>query len=62
MFIVRFVRVDKQPSEEYYYNTMEEARWHLSHFTEDDSELYNIIEVVDCDKPLVPIEVIIFGK
>lgn len=62
MFIVRFVRVDKKPSEEYYYNTIEEARWHLCHFIEDDSALYNRIELVDKDKPLLPIEILIFDK
>lgn len=60
MFIVRFDRVDKQPSEEYFYNTIEEARWHLSHFVDDDTDLYVKIEIVEHTKPLVPIEVLLF--
>lgn len=60
MYIVKFIRVDKKPTEEYYYNTIEEARWHLSMFAEDDTGLYERIEIVEFDKPQLPIEFIMF--
>lgn len=44
-FIVRFVRADHKPDEEYYYNTEEQAREHLALFIDDDSELYSRIEL-----------------
>lgn len=51
MFVVRFVRRDRQPAEEYYYNTIEEARWHLGLFRDDDSELYKRIELSERGNP-----------
>lgn len=47
MYVVRFVRKDVEPDEEYVYHTMEEAAWHLNQFTDDDSGLYKYIEIVD---------------
>lgn len=44
-YTVHFIRADEQPEEIYYYHTLEEAKWHLHLFDEDDSELYQKIEV-----------------
>ena len=44
-YIVRFVRRDGKPDEEYFYRTAEEARRHFDMFTDDDSGLYDRIEV-----------------
>lgn len=60
MFIVRFVRRDRHPNEEYYYNTIEEARWHLNLFHEDDSGLYERVVLIDMNHSEVPIDVIEF--
>jgi len=46
MYIVRFVRVDGCPNEEYQYHDEEAAVYHLSLFEDDDSNLYSLIEVV----------------
>lgn len=44
MFIVRFVRKDGKPDEEYYYHTLQEAEAHKKLFDDDDSDLYERIE------------------
>lgn len=54
-YIVRFIRRDKRPNEEYYYNGIDEAEYHLNLFREDDSLLYERIELVS----IVPKEKII---
>ena len=46
-WIVRFVRKDGKPDEEYYYSTQEEAEHHRDLFQDDDSGLYERIEVVN---------------
>ena len=46
-YTVHFIRADEQPEEIYYYHTVEEAKWHLHLFDEDDSELYQKIEIRD---------------
>ena len=46
-YFVRFVRRDGKPDEEYLYRTFEEARQHFDLFNEDDSGLYDSIEVID---------------
>ena len=46
-WIVRFVRKDGKPDEEYYYNTQAEAEYHRDLFQDDDSGLYKRIEVVN---------------
>lgn len=50
MYVLRFVRKDDQPPEEYYYRQLEDARYHLSLFINDDSNLYNRIELEDVEK------------
>ena len=46
LFIVRFVRNDGKPHEEYYYPDLSAAEEHLNLFLDDDSELYSKIELV----------------
>lgn len=46
MWIVRFIRRDGKPDEEYYYRTHWEAEAHKALFQEDDSELYETIEII----------------
>ena len=48
-YIVRFVRRDFQPDEEYYYQHLEDAEYHYSLFEKDDSNLYRRIELVSCE-------------
>lgn len=46
MFIVRFIRRDRNPSEEYFYNAFNEALYHIHLFRNDGSGLYNKVELV----------------
>ena len=43
MYTITFYRRDDQPDEIYYYNHLDEARYHFELFREDDSELYSRI-------------------
>lgn len=47
MFIVIFKRRDNKPDEEYYYHTKEEATRHIDLFINDDSGLYDEIDLVE---------------
>ena len=47
MYIVRFVRVDSNPDEEYQYHNESAAMYHFSLFEDDDSGLYSLIDVVN---------------
>lgn len=49
MLIVRFIRADDQPAEEYYYNNISEAVHHIHLFKDDDSGLYRRIELIVYD-------------
>lgn len=60
-FIVRFVRKDDQPAEEYYYHTYEEARAHFALFLDDDSELYHRIEAIQDGSKCKVLTSIVFG-
>ncbi len=44
MYIVRFNRKDGGV-EEYFYHHLEDAQFHFDLFNEDDSELYESIEI-----------------
>lgn len=44
-YILRFVRADGSPDEEYYYHTEKEAKDHFNLFLDDDSDLYDQIEI-----------------
>ena len=50
MYMVRFIRVDGQPDEEYYYQNMQDANIHFDLFREDDSGLYKTIEILQICK------------
>lgn len=40
MYIVRFVRQDGKPDEEYYYRSLKDAEYHFHLFDADDSKIY----------------------
>lgn len=44
-YIVRFIRKDDKPVDEFFYHTYEEAFVHLALFRNDDSGLYRRIEI-----------------
>lgn len=54
MYVVRFIRKDNQPCEEYYYYKIEDAKYHLSLFVDDDSGLYEKIELVELNQETLP--------
>ena len=41
------MRADEKPNEDYYYNTIDEARSHYNLFVADDSELYSKIVITN---------------
>ena len=47
MYLVRFVRQDTQPEEEYFYHKRSAAMEHFHLFRNDDSGLYKRIEVLE---------------
>lgn len=47
LWIVRFVRKDGKPDEEYYYRSLAEAEYHKNLFLNDDSGLYERIEITN---------------
>lgn len=46
MYLLKFVRRDRQPNEEYFYNNQQDAEYHMNLFRDDDSELYCRIELL----------------
>ena len=46
IYIVRFIRRNHKPNENYCYNTLKEAMQHYTLFKDDDSELYKEISVI----------------
>ena len=61
MYITRFTRTDKK-TEDYLYNTEEEAMNHLKMFLNDDSSLYHNISVLDGKNNVLHILPYINGK
>lgn len=47
LWIVRFVRKDGKPDEEYYYRSLAEAEHHKNLFLNDDSGLHERIEIIN---------------
>ena len=47
LWIVRFVRKDGKPDEEYYYRSLAEAEHHKNLFLDDNSGLYERIEIIN---------------
>ncbi len=52
-YIVRFVRKDQRPAEEYYYSGLSDAAYHLNLFRDDDSGLYQRIDLLSADSQKV---------
>ena len=50
LYLVRFVRKDKAPDEEYFYFQREGAEYHIGLFEHDDSGLYLRIELVEVEE------------
>ena len=50
-YFVRFVRRDGKPDEEYFYRAADDAQRHFDMFADDDSGLYEKIEVVPLCEP-----------
>ena len=46
MWVVRFIRHDGKPDEEYFYHTQSEAESHRNLFQNDDSGLDERIELI----------------
>ena len=58
-YIVRFIRKDDKPVEEFFYHTYEEAFVNLVFFRDDDSGIYRRIEIVKAandSKPLTTLK------
>lgn len=58
-YIVRFIRKDDKPVEEFFYHTYEEAFVRLALFRDDDSGIYRRIEIVKAandSKPLTTLK------
>lgn len=47
LWIVKFVRKDGKPDEEYYYYSLADAKYHRDLFLNDDSGLYEKIEIIN---------------
>ena len=47
LWIVRFIRKDSRPDEEYYYHSFADAEYHRDLFLNDDSGLYDRIEIIN---------------
>lgn len=60
-FVVRFVRADNQPVEEYYFVSEKEGNQHIDLFKDDNSELYKFIALVDIENNLV-LRILIFER
>lgn len=61
MYIVRFFRKDNDSTEEYYYRNVDDAKYHLSLFREDDSGLYEKIDIISEDMPNVSLDILMFS-
>lgn len=55
-YIVRFVRADCDPDEEYYYHREEDALRHYNLFLDDDSSLYLRIEIEHNNQILIALD------
>ena len=49
MYKVTFYTKGRKPNEEYYYRTLKDAEYHKSLFDDDDSGLYEAIEITEED-------------
>ncbi len=46
MYILKFIKIDSSPDEEFYYYKIEDAKLHFNLFRDDDSKLYSRIELL----------------
>ena len=49
MYITRFVRRDGKADEDYFYDELMDALWHIQQFQDDESGLYEKILVIDAE-------------
>jgi hypothetical protein len=56
LWIVKFVRKDGKPDEEYYYHSLAKAEYHRDLFLNDDSGLYEKIEIINENSKEVTME------
>lgn len=49
MYLVRFIRRDFQADEEYFYSRLADAEYHINLFEQDDSDLYDRIQLIHTD-------------
>ena len=56
LWIVKFVRKDGKPDEEYYYHSLAKAEHHRDLFLNDDSGLYEKIEIINENSKEVTME------
>ena len=56
LWIVKFVRKDGKPDEEYYYHFLAKAEYHRDLFLNDDSGLYEKIEIINENSKEVTME------
>ena len=55
-YIVRFIRADNGPDEEYYYPREQDAIDHYNLFLDDDSSLYLRIEIEHNNQILIALD------
>ena len=53
LYVVRFVRSDCKPDEEYYYQSEKDAMYHFNLFIDDSSNLYDCIIVETTDGKII---------
>lgn len=49
MYVVRFVRKDNFPNEEYFYPQLSDAYYHFQLFENDTSQLYCVLQLLEID-------------
>ena len=49
MYLIKFIRKDLNPDEDYYYHNLTDAQNHFDLFHDDDSDLYQRIELLQIE-------------
>lgn len=57
-YIVRFIRKDRKPEEQYFYHSYTDAVTHLEMFRDDDSGLFKRVEIIDSRSLRLPYAVL----
>ena len=57
-YVVRFIRMDDKPCEEYYYKRQKDAQYHFDLFRSDDSQLYKkiVLAALNPETEIEPID------